>query len=170
MSETKDKAKKNAYDLALTAYNQAMKVFHKGDFLKAQESLKAFLDKHSSEKELLDRVKIYLNICEKRIKKEKIVLKSFDDYYQFGVYKLNRNEYPEALKAFEKALELKPKEGKILYLLSNVCHKMGQEDDCLEFLKKAVKADKYFSILALNELDFEDLHENKKFNLITRMK
>ena len=103
MSETKEKAKKNAYDLALTAYNQAMKAFHKADFPKAVERLQAFLEKHSSEKELVDRVKIYLSICEKRLKKEKIILKSFEDYYQFGVYELNRNEFPEALKAFVRA-------------------------------------------------------------------
>ena len=169
MSETKEKAKKNAYDLALTAYNQAMKAFHKADFPKAVERLQAFLEKHSSEKELVDRVKIYLSICEKRLKKEKIILKSFEDYYQFGVYKLNRNEFPEALKAFEKAHEIQPKEGKILYLIANVYHKMEQDDECLEFLKSAVKADKYFGILARNEIDFEDLHEDKKFNLITRM-
>lgn len=169
MSETKEKAKKNAYDKALTAYNQAMKLFHKGNFQKAVESLQAFLEKHSSEKELVDRVKIYLNICEKRLKNENIILKSFEDYYQFGVYKLNKHEFSEALKAFEKALEMHPKEGKVMYSIANVYHKMGQNDECLEFLMRAVKTDKFFSILARNELDFEDLHDDKKFNLITRM-
>ena len=46
---------------------------------------------------------------------------------------------------------------------------MGKEDECLEYLKKAIQLDKYFGILAQNEADFESLKESKKFNLITKM-
>jgi hypothetical protein len=46
---------------------------------------------------------------------------------------------------------------------------MDQADPCLENLKKAIQADKFFRILAQNETDFEPLWEEKKFKLITRM-
>ncbi len=46
---------------------------------------------------------------------------------------------------------------------------MGKEDECLEYLKKAIQLDKFFGILAQNEVDFESLKESEKFNLITKM-
>jgi len=165
----KGTVKKNEYQKALLAYNQAMKVFRKGDFVKAVEMLKAFSEKHASEKELTDRAKIYLVICKVRQQKEKIQLNTFDDYYQYSVYKINQGEYKEALKLLEKALQMKPKEGKIFYLMADAYCLMGNKKECLEQLKKAIQMDKFFSILAQNEADFEPLRENKKFNLITRM-
>lgn len=169
MIKEKEKVKKDDYQRAISAYNQAMKAFHKGDFERADELLKVFLEMHVSEKELADRAQIYLNICQKEQKKERIQLKTFNDYYQYSVYKINQRDYEEALKMLEKAREMKPKEGKILYLMADNYCLMGQTDKCLEHLKKAIQIDSFFRILAQNEGDFEPLWKDKKFKLITRM-
>lgn len=169
MAEEKGKVKKNDYQRALLAYNQAMKTFRKGEFVKAAELLKAFIEKHASEKELADRASIYLDICKERKRKEKVQLDTIDDYYQYSVFKINQGEYKEALKLLEKALQKKPKEGKIYYLMADAYCLMGKKQECLERLKKAIQADKFFSIMAQNEADFESLRKDKKFKLITRM-
>ncbi len=169
MTKEKDKIKKDEYEKALSAFSQAMKPFHKGDYKKADELLKAFLDKHRSEKELVDRARIYLTICGEQQSKEKVQLKTFEDYYQHGVFKTNQENYEEALKLLEKAREMKPKEGKILYLMAGTYCLKGENEKCFELLKNAIQLDKYFSILARNERDFESLWEDKKFKLITRM-
>lgn len=169
MPEEKEKVKKDKYKKALIAYGQAMKDFHKGEFSKAVKGLEVFLEKYSDEKELVDRAKIYIAICQGRQEKETISLKTFDDYYQYGVYKINLGEYGEALKLLKKASENEPDEGKIFYLLASTYCLMEDEEECLENLKKAIQIDKFFSILAQNEEDFEALKENKKFKLITKM-
>jgi tetratricopeptide (TPR) repeat protein len=165
----KEKAKKGTFQTALASYNQAMKAFHKGDYPKAKELLEQFIEKFSSEREFVDRAKINLSICMARLEGDEITLKTLDDYYQFGVYRLNQGNYQEALNALRKAREKKPKEGKILYLLANVLCRMGETDECLDHLKEAVKLDKFFGILAQNETDFYELKEDKRFNLITKM-
>ena len=76
MPETKEKLKKDLFEKILDAYGQAMKAFRKGDCAKAKELFKAFIEKHSTEKELVDRAQIYLALCEKREKKDVIPLKS----------------------------------------------------------------------------------------------
>jgi tetratricopeptide (TPR) repeat protein len=169
VAKEKDKVKKDEFEKALSAYDQAMKSFHKGDYKRAVELFKAFLGKHGSERELVDRAKIYIMICEAQQSKEKAQLKTFDDYYQYGVFKVNDGDYEGALKLLEKAREMKPKEGKIHYLMADIYCLKGESEKCLELLKKAIQLDKYFSILARNERDFETLWEDKKFKLITRM-
>lgn len=168
MAKEKGK-KKDEFQKVLTAYDQAMKVFQKGDFAKALELLKAVIEKYSSEKEIADRARIYQTICEARLKKEKISLETFDDYFQYSVYKVNQGDYEEALKLLDKARQMKPKEAKILYLMADAYCLMEKKEECLAHLKKAIQMDKYFSILAQNESDFESLREDKKFMLITRM-
>lgn len=169
MAVEKERAKKDKYQKTLAAYEQAMKVFHKGGYQKATELLNAFVEKTDSEKEFLERARIYLAICEEQLKKEKVSLKTFDDYYQHGVYKINQGEYEEALKLLNKAQELEPKKGNIPYLISSVYCRMNKLDESLEHLKKAIQIDKFFAILAQNEEDFKPFKDDKKFKLITRM-
>ncbi len=170
MTEEKDTPKKKYFKDELAAYSKSMKIFRKGDFQKAAGAIKEFLKEYPSEMELTDRANIYLNICEGRLNKDKIILKTFSDYYQYGVYKMNQGEFKESLKALEKAREKKPKEGKVFYLMANVFCLMEDEKKCLEYLKKAVKMDDFFGLLAQNETNFETFQENKKFNLITKAK
>lgn len=165
------KAKKDDYEKALSSYGEAMKEYRKGKYEKAAEMLGSFIEKYPSDKELVDRAEIYLSIIKERKegKKSTIPLKTFDDYYQYGVFKVNEGNYEEGLKLLEKAQELNPKEAKIFFLKAEVLCLMGQMDVCLENLKKAIQLDNFFGILAQNEADFQPLWEDKKFKLITRL-
>lgn len=164
-----DKSKKDAYEKTLAAFGEAMKEFHKGKYDRAQELLKAFVEKHDAEKELLDRARIYLQMTRERGKKESISLKTVDDYVSSGIIRINSGAYEEALKLLEKALEMKADEGRIYYLMADAHMLMGKADDAMEYLKKAFQRDKVYRTLAQNEIDFEPIWDDKKFKLITRL-
>lgn len=164
-----EKTKKDAYEKALSAYGEAMREFHKGRMDKAQELLKSFLEKYDTEKELVDRARIYLEIAKEKGKKETVSLKTIDDYFYYSVYKINRGDYEDALKLLEKALEMKEEEARIYYLMANAYVIIGKTEEALECLRKAFQKDKFYRILAQNEIDFAPLWEDKKFKLITRM-
>lgn len=146
-----------------------MKVFRKGDCVKAKELFKAFIEKYESEKEIVDRVRIYFALCENRQKKETVSLKTFEDYYEYAVYKQNQEDYDQTIELLEKAKELNPEEGKVPYLMALTYCLIKENDKCLDSLKDAVHKDKLFGILAQNESGFEPLWEDKKFKVITKM-
>jgi len=164
-----EKTKKDAFEKALAAYGEAMKEFHKGRLDKAQELLKLFLEKFDTEKELVDRAKIYLQITQEKGKKETVSLKTLDDYLSYSIYKINSGAHEEALKLLEKALEMKEEEGRVYYLMADALILMGKADEAMECLKKAFQEDKFYRVMAQNEMDFEPLWDDKKFKLITRM-
>jgi len=163
----KEKAKKDTYQKALAAFEQAMKMYHKGDYSKAFELLTVFLEKYDSENELVDRAKMYINIIDKKGQGNTAVLKSFDDYYQNGIYNANNGDLEEALKLLTKAQSMEPKEGKVYYLLSTVFGRMNNSEQCFESLKKAVAIDNHFAVMAQNEEDFGPLKEDEQFKRIT---
>lgn len=163
------RSKKDEYQKALAAYGQAVKEFHKGEFDKAVESFKGFIEKFPADREIVDRARTYIAIAQKRPKKESVALKGFEDHYRQGVVKINQGDYAGAVKVLEKALEYKEKEAIVDYLLADVHCLMGQTDAALDFLKKAIQKDKQFAVLAQNETDFEPVWEDKKFKLITKL-
>jgi tetratricopeptide (TPR) repeat protein len=164
-----DKNKKDSYEKALVAYGDAMREFHKGNLDKAKVLLEAFLGKHNTERELVDRAKIYLQIAANRGKKETVSLKTGEDYLNYGVYKINSGAYEDALKLLEKAAEMNEDEGRMYYLMADAYILLGKPDESMECLKKAFQRDKFYKVMAQNEMDFEPLWEDKKFKLISRM-
>lgn len=164
-----EKTKKDVYEKALAAFSEAMKEFHKGRLDKTEELLETFLEKHDTEKELVDRAKIYLQMTREKGKKETVSLKSIDDYVYHSIYKINSGAQEEALKFLEKALDLKEEEGRVYYLMADAHILMGKAEEAMECLKKAFQKDKVYRTLAQNEIDFEPLWNDKKFKLITRL-
>jgi tetratricopeptide (TPR) repeat protein len=166
---TEQRSKKDEYQKVLAAFGQAMKEFHKGDFEKAVELLKSFIEKHPSEREIVDRARVYLALSEKHPKKESVSPKTFDDYCRAGVAKVNQTDFAGAEKFLERALEFKQNEGLVHYLLADVRCLTGRQDDCLDELKKAILKDKIYAVMAQNESDFQALWEDKKFKVLTRL-
>lgn len=164
-----EKTKKDAYDKALAAYGEAVKEFRKGKTEKAKELFHSFVEKHDSEKEIVDRAKMYLEIIQEKGKKGSLPLKTSDDYLFASVYKINQGNYEDALKLLEKALEAGEEEGRTYYLMANAYIHLRKTEEALENLKKAFQKDKFYRIMAQNEIDFEPLWEDKKFKLIMRM-
>ena len=142
MSAEKDKVNIDSYEKTLSSYSQAAKAFRRGDCKKAIEYFGAFIEKYPMERELVDRAKLYMKICEDKGKKDDIVLKDFDDYYEMGVFKLNQGAYEEALKLFNQALAKDPSKGKIIYLIGKTHYLMGDKDKFLENLKSAIQVER----------------------------
>jgi len=163
------RSKKDEYQKALAAYGQAIKEFQKGDLEKSAAAFKDFIEKFPADKEIVDRARAYLAIAQKRSKKEGVTLKGFEDHFRYAVARINGKDYPGAVKLLEKALEYKEQEGLVNYMLADAHCLMGQPDEALDLLKKAVQKDKNFAILAQNEPDFEALWEDKKFKLIIKL-
>jgi len=161
--------KKDEYQKALAAFGLAVKEFQKGDFEKAAASFKDFIEKFPADKEVVDRARAYLAIAQKKPKKDSVSLRGFEDHYRAGLARINQKDYAGAVKLLEKALEYKEQEGLVYYLLADAHGLMDQTDDALELLKKAVQKDKNFAILAQNEPDFENLWDDKKFKVITKL-
>jgi tetratricopeptide (TPR) repeat protein len=165
----KEKKKIDSYEKAILSYGEAVKAYRKGNYEKAVESFDALIEKHASEKELVDRAKAYIKICQNIMNKEALPSKTFNDLYESGVFLMNLAKYEEALKLFNKAIEKNPDHAKILYFMAAIHQLMGNSEQSLEFLKKSIQKDKYFKILAQNDSDFEDLREDKKFKLLTKL-
>jgi tetratricopeptide (TPR) repeat protein len=166
-----ERTKKDEYQKALAAYTDAMKEFHKGRFDKASDHLRGVIEKHSAEREFVDRAKMYLSICDVRLKetREVPVAKTFEDFCHFGVYQMNLGHYEEALKLLDKALKVKPEDSVAHYLTAGILARLNKPEEAIEALKKAIQLDKFYKILAQNEADFESLWDDKKFKLLTRL-
>ncbi|MBD3414651.1 MAG: tetratricopeptide repeat protein [Candidatus Aminicenantes bacterium] len=164
MNKAKKKTSMDDYQKALSSFSKAMKFFRKQDFDKAKQSLDDLIKEHSEEMELIDRAKLYLEIIKHRKEKESPTLKSFEDLYQYGIFRMNQGKHEQALDLFQKANKKKPKQGKVYYAMADTYCLMGDKDKCISSLKTAIQLDEFYGILAQNETDFDVFEEDEEFN------
>ncbi|MBM3311089.1 MAG: hypothetical protein FJY80_06245 [Candidatus Aminicenantes bacterium] len=166
-----EKSRKDEYQKALAAYAEALKEFRKGKFEKAADMLRAFLEKHPVEREVVDRAKTYLALAEKKLRepKEAASLKTADDFFHAAVFKLNEGLYEDTIKLLDKGLKLSPEDAKIHFLAAQAYALSNQGEASLDSLRKAIQADKSLRVLAQNEAAFDSLWDDKRFKLLTRI-
>jgi len=66
---------------------------------------------------------------------------SKNDYLQSGLKYFSTGDFPQAIKAFQKALEIDPKFDLTLNALAQVYNKMGNIDKAIEFAKQLIDVD-----------------------------
>lgn len=148
---------------AIHEYEQALVLLRKQQFAEAAEGFKAILKSHPQEKEVADRCRAYLRICERGPGEKVMPLKRVEDYYYQGVLECNRQQYDEALKHLDRALKMNPKDDRVLYVLASTQALKGDREQALAALKEAIDLNAVNRIHAQQDPDFEPLRDDDAF-------
>jgi tetratricopeptide (TPR) repeat protein len=149
-------------------FSRAIENFSRKEYQKAHEVFDEIVKKYDdseyySVQEVHARSKAYKIMADAQLNPPKIVLKNEEDYLGEGIFNLNAGELDKAVQHFKHLENKKYREPYLYYLLSIVHLKKGDKETALNYLKKSVKKDDHFKIIAYNEPDFESLLENEDF-------
>jgi tetratricopeptide (TPR) repeat protein len=119
--------------------------------------------------EIQSRSKFYKVLCHARLNPVKTDDWEDDDYLNDGIFHLNAGNPDKALERFKYLEEKKYSHPNLDYLLSLAHLKKDDNETCLMYLKKAIKSDEFFKVVAYNEPDFEHMFENDEFTEMVEM-
>lgn len=146
----------------LKAYEEALKSFQQQKFHRAKSSFERVLEGPS--KELGDRAKMHIRICEQRISRPPVpALKSAEDHYTQGVALMNLGRWDEAREHFDRARKTAPKADHIVYAMAALDCLTGEADSAMENLKIAIQLRPENRYHARNDEDFSFLQEDPRF-------
>jgi tetratricopeptide (TPR) repeat protein len=168
LSEEKELAK------IIKEFDSAVQIFSKKDYEKAENAFDTIIERYKdsdfySVLEIHARSNVYKKICHAKLDPIKIELTSDEDYLNEGLYHLNAGNFDRALELLSHLEKDGYKDSYVNYLLSIVYLKKEDINNSLEYLKKAVKKDQYYKIIAHNEPDFDSLFENEAFAAIIEL-
>jgi len=148
---------------ALKAFEHAVRVFNKRQFDEARELFDLVQHRFPQEVEIVARSQTYIQVCSQRMQRPPTSPRSADELYDRGVFHLNIGDFAQARQLFEKALRLSPGEPHLLYSLAASHAQSGSHEEALTFLDQLIQEHPRFRTQALNDSDFSELHENKRF-------
>ena len=143
-------------------YEEALGLFHQQKFHRAQELLKQVLGGPS--KELADRARVHLRICEQRISRlPGPAPRTAEDHYTQGVALMNLGRWDEAREHLDRARKAAPKADHIVYAMAALDCLTGEADSAMENLKIAIQLRPENRYHARNDEDFSFLQEDPRF-------
>jgi len=146
----------------LKAYEEALKHFQQQKFARAKEVLEKVLEGPS--KELSDRAKVHLRICEQRISRAPAPApKSAEEHYTQGVALMNLGRWDEAREHLDRARKAAPKADHIVYAMAALDCLTGEADSAMQNLKSAIQLRPENRYHARNDEDFAFLQEDPRF-------
>jgi tetratricopeptide (TPR) repeat protein len=132
---------------------------------KLDEAAKHFADliqKYPEEKELVDRARVYLAVCERQRLAARSALSEPEDFYYAAVLEKNRGNVEEAIEHLKRAAR-KNGGGKVDFLLACCYAQRGEPGSALEHLKRAIGEDQRNRILARHDRDFDPVRDSPEF-------
>jgi len=146
----------------LKLYEEALSLFNQQKYHRAEEGLKRVAEGPS--KELADRARVHLRICEQRISRLPAPApKTAEDHYTQGVALMNLGRWDEAREHLDRARKAAPKADHIVYAMAALDCLTGEADSAMENLKIAIQLRPENRYHARNDEDFSFLQEDPRF-------
>ncbi|HXG68933.1 MAG TPA: tetratricopeptide repeat protein [Blastocatellia bacterium] len=153
--------------VALRAYERALKEFNRQDFAAAKAAFEEFLAKFGDQEDIAAGARTYLAVCEQRLARTPTAPRSVDDLYDRGVIEFNRGNAQEAIALFDKALKAEPRADHVWYSLAAAYTRADDAANALFALRRAIALRPIHRSRARNDLDFTSLHANEEFRQLT---
>jgi tetratricopeptide (TPR) repeat protein len=143
-------------------FDRGVGALQKKRFDEAERNLMDLIQKYPDEKELVDRARVYLAVCERQKRVVRPALVEPEDLYYAAVLEKNRGNVSEAIEHLKNAAR-KNGGGRVDFLLACCYAQSGDPGTALEHLKKAIEEDQRHRILARHDRDFDPVRESQEF-------
>jgi tetratricopeptide (TPR) repeat protein len=154
---------------ALVLLERAMSALQQKDYRRAAEILRGILENHTSEGTLLDRVRVYLSLCEREMKRQPVTPRTIEERLTAATLALNNRLDEDAGRLAQSVLDEDADQDLARYLLAAVAARRGRSDEALRHLEEAIRLNPDARVQARLDDDFETLRFLEAFNTLIEL-
>lgn len=147
-----------------SAFEAAMKQFHGRQMAKARELFERAAA--GPERDVANRARLHMAMCDRRLQQEPVNLQSAEDYYNYGVALINTRKLPEARQNLEKALAMTPQADHVHYALALAQALGGDLETARGHLARAIELEPRNRLIARQDADFAPLARHPMFDAL----
>lgn len=147
----------------MAQYEKGLEALQRHDYDKALELLEGVLSSFPDERELHERVRLYLNVCRRHASQKAAAPLSVKDRLYASTLALNGGRYDEAISHLRLVRDEDPDNDHALYMLAVAHAQRGELVESMAHLQRAIALNPENRALARRDADLEPLHEDDAF-------
>jgi tetratricopeptide (TPR) repeat protein len=142
---------------AVALYEQGLAALQGHDFSRASATLRSVLSRFPEEKELHERVHLYLNVCDRHMTPRAASPSTPEERVFAATLAVNAGRYDEALEHLRAASKESPDHDHALYMLASVLSLRDEADKAVPLLLRAIELNPDNRAMARHDPDLEPL-------------
>ena len=151
---------------AVALFQAGMESLQAHRYADAARHFEALLHGFPAEGPLLDRTRVYLELCHRELGRRAEDLRTIEDRLTAATMALNEDDDDQAEALALSALEESPEQDLALYLLAAINARRGDHDAALTYLSGAFAARPDARAQARHDPDFDDLRDSDAFQAL----
>jgi tetratricopeptide (TPR) repeat protein len=155
--------RRSTYVEAVAVYERGLDALQRHEYAGAAALFESVLQKYPEEKELHERVRLYLNICQRQATREGPAPQTIDERLFASTLAINGGRYDEALSHLRLVRDEDPDNDHALYMLAVAHAQRGEHAEAIAHLERAIAMNPENRGLARNDPDLEPLRGDESF-------
>jgi len=144
-------------------YEAAVRLLYSHEYDKAKVAFAQVIAAFADDKEVVERSRIHLRLCEQKIARKPAAPRTLDEHYDWAIALMNEGRYEESIDHLNTALKSNPKCDYVIYALAITHCRTGNFDSALASLQTAIGLKPENRFLAQRDSDFEILKKDSRF-------
>jgi len=144
---------------AVALYEEGMAALQAHEFARASALLRSVLSRYPEERELHERVRLYLNVCDRHMTPRAMSPSTPEERVFAATLAVNAGNYEEALQHLRAASSEAPEHDHALYMLASVLTLRNAIDEAVPLLLRSIELNPDNRTLARHDPDLESLRE-----------
>ena len=152
------------YADAVGLYEKGMAALQRHDYNKALELFENVLTSFPDERELHDRVRLYLNVCRRHATPTAAAPQTVQERLYASTLALNGGRYDEAISHLRLVRDEDPDNDHALYMLAVAHAQRGEHAESIAHLERAIALNPENRGLARRDADLDPLRDDDAFH------
>jgi outer membrane protein assembly factor BamD (BamD/ComL family) len=144
-------------------YEQGLERLQQHDYSGAADRLEAVLKQFPDEKELHERVKLYLNICKRQAATVESSPQTVEERLYASTIAINGGRYDEAISHLRLVRDEDPDNDHALYMLAVAHAQRGELAEAVAHVERAIAMNPENRALARTDPDLDPLRDDESF-------
>jgi tetratricopeptide (TPR) repeat protein len=156
--------RRSTYVEAVARYEKGLEALQRHDYNKALELLQSVLTSFPEERELHERVRLYLNVCQRHATPRAATPQSVQERLYASTLALNGGRYDEAISHLRLVRDEDPDNDHALYMLAVAHAQRGEHAESIAHLERAIALNPENRAHARRDPDLDPLHDDEAFH------
>jgi tetratricopeptide (TPR) repeat protein len=157
--------RRSTYFEAVALYERGLETLQRHDYRGAAVLFESVLRQYPEEKELHERVRLYLNICQRQATPREATPQTVEERLYAATLSINGGRYDEALTHLRLVRDEDPDNDHALYMLAVAHAQRGEVAEAIAHLERAIAMNPENRGLARTDPDLEPLRDDEAFRV-----
>ena len=155
--------RRETYFEAVAIYEQGVDALQRHDYNRATDLLESVMRKYPEEKELHERVRLYLNICQRHATPRNEAPQTVDERLFAATLAINGGQHDQAIAHLRLVRDEDPDNDHALYMLAVAHAQRGEHAEAVAHLERAISLNPENRALARHDPDLLPLRGDDAF-------